>query len=574
MTRDHDAAGRLRRVDHGNGTAVVRDYDAADRPTLIRHENAGGNAFIELTYTYTADGLVQQFIEKDLVSEGQADGASINPGGEGTTTPIRSRVMFEYDNRNRLTRETRTVTGAFDVDLGPSEYDLSYTYDAGGNRLTKVDHRSGVVTTYHYDITEAGDGGQHNNRLLSYDVTGPVVEGSTGPMLEQTVYTYGPAGNVTRLVKRLDMDGDGLIDANDILAAVWWFYYDTGNRLWLVVQGTGDYDETFATLSNTVFDKAAEYRYDGGRQRYLVRERNPHPDDPELPEDPNTNPRWTIIGTGQWRDYQGDDVYNDYTVDQAGTVTNGTGHLPGIGFDDPSLADSPAYYGSDLIGTTRRVVDSSTGGTGVSPVIHRTVLTAFGEPISSTGSGNTRYGYAGAFGYEAPEASFDPLTELGWLHVGERYYDPAVGRFMQRDPIGIRGGSNVYEYVRSSPVHAIDPDGLDIYDDIITGIETGMDILIGTGGVGAGVGGPLNYKYVWGIGKIVNRTGAACTGALIGRIAGKFLVAHTPIEDIGAHVLVAGYTILTFPDDIVIKPRPPGLPGSVDCRAGCHDGSR
>ena len=455
MTRDHDAAGRLTRIDHGNGTAVVRQYDAADRPTLIRHEDAGGNAMLELAYTYSADGLVTRIIETDEVSEGQGLGTGGQP-----FPPLISQVDFEYDNRNRLTHETReALNNVFDTDLGPAEYDLSYTYDLGGNRLTKENHRSGVVTTYHYDITEAGDGGQHNNRLLSYDVSGPIVVGSTGPMLEQTVYTYGPAGNVTRLVKRLDMDGDGLIDANDILAAVWWFYYDTSNRLWLVVRGTGDYDESFATLSNTVFDKAAEHRYDGGRQRYLVRERNPNPDDPELPEDPNTNPRWTILGTDQWRDYAGEGIYNDYTVNQAGTVTNGTTYIPGIGIDDPSLAHMPAYYGSDLIGTTRRVVDSSMGGTGVSPVVNRTVLTAFGEPISSASTSNTRYGYAGAFGYESPEQSFDPLTELGWLHVGARYYDPAVGRFVQRDPIGIRGGLNTYTYVMNSPLTLVDPSG-------------------------------------------------------------------------------------------------------------------
>jgi len=221
-----------------------------------------------------------------------------------------------------------------------------------------------------------------------------------------------------------------------------------------------------------VFDKAAEYRYDGGRQRYLVRERNPNP---SVPEDPNS-PRWTIVGTGQWRDYVGNNIYNDYTVDQGtGTVTNGTGHIPGIGFDDPALADSPAYLGSDLIGTTRRVVDSSTGGqggTGVSPVIQRTILTAFGEPLLPSppegegqgegGTGNTRYGYAGAWGYEEPEGSFDPLTELGWLHVGERYYDPAIGRFMQRDPIGIRGGLNCYVYASNRPTNTVDPSGLTV----------------------------------------------------------------------------------------------------------------
>ena len=477
-----DNAGRLTRVDHGNGTAVVRDYDAADRPTLIRHEDAGGNAMLELAYTYSADGLVTRIIETDEVSEGQGLGT----GGQ-QFPPLISQVDFEYDNRNRLTRETReALNNVFDTDLGPSEYDLSYTYDLGGNRLSKENHRSGVVTTYHYDVDleNAGDvdNFQHNNRLLGYDVSGPIVVGSTGPMLEQTLYRYGPAGNVMQLVKRGDTTSDGTIDQADEFAAVWWFYYDTANKLWLAVQGTGMFDETAGTLSATVLEKAAEYRYDGGRRRYLVRERNPNPADPELPEDPTTNPRWTIIGTGQWRDYLGENIYNDYTVDEIGTVTNGTGYIPGIGFDDPSLADMPAYIGTDLIGTTRRVVDSSQGGTGVSLVIHRSVLTAFGEPVSTTGAGNTRYGYAGDWGYESPSQSFDPLTALGWLHVGERYYDPAVGRFMQRDPIGIGGGINVYLYVDGVPTVFVDPLGLSIIGDLYQKLPAGFHEFVGGGG--------------------------------------------------------------------------------------------
>jgi len=455
----YDAVGRVTRVDYGNGTRVVRVYDNADRIMQIRYEDGGGNAFIKLDYTLTADGLVQRIVETDLVSNNQVEyGPTILPGGV-TPEPIVAQVDFEYDARNRLTRETRTVTGDFDADLGPSEYDLSYAYDAGGNRLSKTDGLTGRVTTYVYDIEtdNAIDNNQHNNRLLGYDVTDTA--GGEPLPVEQARYKYGPAGNVMLLVRQLDLTGNGVIDQAD-LAAVWWFYYDAGNHLWLAVQGTGIYDESTASFSSTAFDKAAEYRYDGGRQRYLVRQRDP-------------NEGFAIVGTGQWRDYFGDNIYNDYTVDQGtGTVTNGTGYIPGIGFDDPALADSPAYLGSDLIGTTRRVSNSAPINFETNagpPAIHRNVLTAFGEPLLPSppegegqgegGTGNTRYGYAGAWGYESPDQSFDPLTDLGWLHVGERYYDPAIGRFMQRDPIGILGGLNTYAYTNSGPTVKIDPDG-------------------------------------------------------------------------------------------------------------------
>ena len=359
------------------------------------------------------------------------------------------------------------------------------------------------------------DGDQHTNRPLGYDVTDVNPADGTSIAVEQTRYYYGPADNVMLLIRQLYFTGDGVIDQGDLLAAAWWFYYDTSNKLWLAVQGMRLFDESTGALTAVPPgtmpppppDKAAEYRYDGGRQRYLVRQRDP------------TN-NFAIVGTGQWRDYMGNNIYNDYTVDvdQTGvpTVTNGTSHLPGIGFDDPSMADMPAYYGSDLIGTTRRVVDSSTGGTGqggtgVSPVVNRTVLTAFGEPISTAGTGNTRYGYAGEWGYETPEQSFDPLAELGWQHVGARYYDPAVGRFMQRDPIGIREGTNTYLYLFGRPTIAVDPTGQGFLSIIggaiggaIGGFATGF--LTG-GGLAGGLGGAIAGGIAGGVNGVLHGTG-------------------------------------------------------------------
>jgi RHS repeat-associated protein len=46
-----------------------------------------------------------------------------------------------------------------------------------------------------------------------------------------------------------------------------------------------------------------------------------------------------------------------------------------------------------------------------------------------------------------------------------RDYDPAVGRYVESDPIGLGGGSNTYAYAHASPSMNIDPHGLLVWSN-------------------------------------------------------------------------------------------------------------
>ncbi len=53
---------------------------------------------------------------------------------------------------------------------------------------------------------------------------------------------------------------------------------------------------------------------------------------------------------------------------------------------------------------------------------------------------------------------YDESTGLSYY--GYRFYNPAIGRWMTRDPLGELGGINLYGFVGNSPINLVDPYGL------------------------------------------------------------------------------------------------------------------
>ncbi|MBK6779761.1 MAG: RHS repeat-associated core domain-containing protein [Gemmatimonadetes bacterium] len=74
----------------------------------------------------------------------------------------------------------------------------------------------------------------------------------------------------------------------------------------------------------------------------------------------------------------------------------------------------------------------------------------WGDAVADTGV-VVRYRFAGR--------EYD--SESGLYYMRARYYDPALGRWISEDPIGVEGGHNLFGYSGNDPVNVVDPWGLD-----------------------------------------------------------------------------------------------------------------
>jgi len=113
---------------------------------------------------------------------------------------------------------------------------------------------------------------------------------------------------------------------------------------------------------------------------------------------------------------------------------------------------TPSFYGYDGLGSVRQLTNFA--GT----VTDTYSYDAFGNLLNSTGTTSNNYLYRGE--------QYDPALNLYYLRA--RYYNPATGRFLSRDPEEGKYWDpktlHKYLYVGSNPVNYVDPRGRDLFE--------------------------------------------------------------------------------------------------------------
>lgn len=404
-TQTYDNLGRMTSRTDGYGSAVSYGYDIAGAKTSITYP---GNK--TLARTIDAAGRL----------------ASVKDWSNNQTT-------FDYDANSNLTKTT-FPSASTNTD--------TYTYDNADQHMGTV-AKKGTTTLASFTYTRTGSGQLASSTTTGISETAQAYVYNTRGQLTKSGSSSTPVNHTYDAADRLTRRVSASTQSFDARGALCWtttttvtnpscaappssatkyVYSPSGNRTRMTQSNGIVTNYTFNENDElTNFNAAASYVYDADGLRASK----------------------TLTGKSPTR------MVWDKTVENANLLSDGQSTFiygpAGLPVEQISSTGTVTYLHHDQLGSTRLITSSSGAKVGSYN------FDAYGKQAAKTGTVTTPFGFAGQY----------TDAESGLIYMRARYYDPATGTFISRDPIGSDGsGQNLFGYVGGDPTNAVDPSGL------------------------------------------------------------------------------------------------------------------
>lgn len=399
LVKDCDRKGRTTRLQLPDGTAIAYQYDAALLRSVSRLSTDGETVYTHSYTRYSPTGAVEK---ASLI--GDLGPIVFQQDSRGYRTLVESsywsqRIPIEgLDALGRIT--------AFDVTDSAGSYRMRFSYDALGQVIAE---NGAGMCSYSYDSL-----GNRRSKGASYSEINPMHQ-LVGTASH--VYTYDANGN--RITKTGAEEGSESVQ----------YHYDALDRL---VAAESTWQRT-------------EYTYDALHRRIakrlFVRDERAGVWTPEVECRYLYDGRLEIGAADAFGRIQELRVLGLGLAGEAGAA---------VALELRGNIYAPIH---DHRGSLVCLVDLATR-----QVAECSRTTAFGEEQLFNGAGQRI----------SKDKALNPWRfaskrvedEIGLIFYGRRFYDPEIGRWLTRDPLGNIDGPNDYAFVGNNPLDKVDSEGL------------------------------------------------------------------------------------------------------------------
>jgi RHS repeat-associated protein len=438
-TNSYDADDRLTTVVDPLLRTTVYAYDAMSRRISVSNPAIQSTPLLQ--QSYTPDGLVGS------LTDANSHTTNFTPDGfdrlSTTTYPSSSTEMLSYDaDSNVLTHKNRagaTISFSYDtlnrlsVKTAPSEPTVSYAYDLASH-LIAVSDNSAAITVPAASATYATN--------LTYDQLNRPLTVNWNPAPAQTTPSATSASFMFGYDATNRRTGQSANDNS------WWSYPVTATNVSYTANNLNQYtavgsvSPTYDGNGNLTSDGTFTYGYDA--ENRLI----------------------SASGTGLTASYAFDAQGRRKSKTVNGTTTifvTDANNREVLEYSGLSGAVQN-WYSYDL--GANNVLNQMNVASATRATFIPDIIGSFVGALDATSGSLTKFGYQtygesssanGTFAYTGQR--IDPETK-GLYYYRARMYMPAWGRFMQVDPAGYAGGSNLYPYVANDPLSRIDSMGL------------------------------------------------------------------------------------------------------------------